>query len=208
MNKDIKQVMGYCIICGKNIPQDINKPFCKTCSISYQKVVTTSRINGYYCHYCEDEKSGINNYKPLCIECRPLDRHDNSINDYYIEKVNEIRNISLTERQKIKPLWLCNEIEIRNSNKHNVILKEIRITKILGIIKLTSVLNTTDIFENEPKNNRRIMSILRAWKHGIGIMPPTINYEDSISFLDGRHRTLAAYFLGAKTIPVYCKYKR
>ena len=64
--------------------------------------------------------------------------------------------------------------------------------------------NTNNVLENEPNSNRKIMSILKAWENGIHLYPPNIKYVDPFVFGDGRHRCLAAKFLGAKTIPVFC----
>ena len=48
------------------------------------------------------------------------------------------------------------------------------------------------------------MNILREWKNGICLRPLDIKYGDSFVFGDGRHRRLAAKFLGVETIPIDC----
>lgn len=156
--------MGYCIICGKIIPKDINKPFCKSCYAPYQEVAISSWISGRCCHYCRNEKEKISNHYPLCNECKPFSRHDNSINDSFLQNINEFKNMSLSDRQNIEPLWLSQESKICNNSKYNIVLHELNISEIIKIIETTSNLNTANIFENEPKDNRRIMNILRAWK--------------------------------------------
>ena len=198
------KLIGFCIRCGKNIPLDINQPFCKKCYSLFQNLSISSKIEGKYCHYCRRINESINNHYPQCKECRPFDRKDNSINDYYLEKVNEYRNMSLKDRQKIKPLWSCNKNEISYQLKNRGTLKELRITEVLKIIEFQGNLITIDIFDNEPQNNRRIMNVLRAWEKGIQIEPPSITYGNSDNISDGQHRTLAAHFLGADTLPVYC----
>jgi hypothetical protein len=194
---------GFCILCGKNIPLDINQPFCKKCYSHYKNLSLSSEIDGKYCHYCRRINESISNHYPQCKECRPFDRHDNSINDYYLEKIKEYRSMSLSERQKIKPHWFCNENTAPYQLKSRGILIELRMTEVLKILESEGNLITTDVFSNEPKSNRRIMNILKAWNKGIQIEPPSISYGNSDYISDGRHRILAAHFLGAETLPVY-----
>lgn len=199
--------MGYCIICGKNIPIDISMPFCNKCYSPIQNTKRSTRIDGRFCHYCKDKSESISNIEPRCRECVPLNRKDNSIDDYYLKKIDEFKNMSLIERQKITPLWSRSKNLIPDHYKNKSALKEIDITEVLEILETKEKLITSDVFNNEPQSNRRVMSILRAWKHGVTIEPPTIICSDPISISDGRHRSLAAQFVGAKTIPVYYKKK-
>ena len=97
---NIKQVLGYCIICGKDIPQNIDNPFCEECFSSDHKPKPTKEINGKYCHYCETVAKRISYQYPLCKECTPYSGIDNSEDDYYQEKVNKYRNMSLIDRRK------------------------------------------------------------------------------------------------------------
>ena len=203
-SKTLKNLKGYCIICCKDLPLNQNMPFCSDCYSPYKNAKPSLFIKGFYCHSCGNKDKSISNCEPLCKECEPFNRDDNSIDDYYLEKINEYKSISLSELQKIKPIWTCGESLRFNDFKHKVVLKELRINEVLEIIESKGILNTTEVFSNEPKSNRRIMNILRAWKKGIPIEPPCIIYDDSIYFSDGRHRSLAAHFLGADTIMVYC----
>ncbi len=199
--KEIKQVMGYCIICGEDTPQNISMPFCECCFLPYKNEKLTFIVKGNYCHECGNPDKSISRNYALCRKCTPFDRDDNSVDDYYLLKVNEYRNMSSIERQEIKPFWSC---ETPNIYMQKGVLKKLEITEVLKMVESTGAFNTNDVFENEPKSNRRIMNFLKEWKNGVCVYPPNIKYGDPFEFGDGRHRCLAAKFLGAKTIPVFC----
>jgi|GEM_PF-3478745 len=202
--KDIKQVTGYCIMCGNNIPLDISIPFCSKCNSTYINKKRYEIFKGIYCHSCKVRDESISDCYPLCKECRLFDRDDNSIDEHYLKKINEYKNMSLIERQTIKAHW-SNENDIFSYEvKHNCVLKYVKMTEVLKIIESDGRLNTKDVFSNEPKSNRRIMNALGGWKNGVTIEPPSIVFDEPIHFKDGRHRTLAYYFLGMDIIPVYC----
>ena len=56
------KLIGFCIRCGKNIPLDINQPFCKKCYSLFQNLSISSKIEGKYCHYCRRINESINNH--------------------------------------------------------------------------------------------------------------------------------------------------
>lgn len=170
-------------------------PFCNNCNYGFRNKKITDWIKGSYCHSCKKKDEVISKHYPLCKECEPFDRYKNSIDDNYLEELNEYRQMSLTELQKIKPLWCC--------DKNKPALKELRMCDILDVIHSTEKLNTIDVFNNQPRDNRRTMNTLSMWKRGILIEPSSILHENLIRISNGRHRILAAHFLGAETIPVY-----
>ena len=198
------QAKGHCIICGENISFNINMPFCKKCKNDHRNKRLTDWIEGSFCHSC-GKNEVISKHYPLCDDCNPFDRYKNSIDDAYLKKLNYYKQLSINEVKKIKPLWDCDKSQIL----YRPFLSEMKMCDILNIMHSTEILNTKDVFKNEPKDNRRIMNTLNMWKTGISINPPCIVHEDSFRISDGRHRILAAFFLGAETIPVfYCSNKK
>ncbi len=198
--------MAFCILCGNNILVNTTRPFCNDCYAPLTNINQTFHVDGKYCHGCSDENNKISRHYPLCVNCSPFSRKDNSVNEYYLKEFERMRLMSLVERKSIVPLWTMPE----NSTSINktLCLKELIIDDILEIIISARELNAVDIFKNEPQHIRRIMSILRAWKIGIPISPPKIKSAGTLIIEDGRHRILAAHFVGATIIPVYIKNTR
>ena len=65
--QNLQKITGYCIICGKNIDLDPDKPLCKTCY--FDNIQYRWNIFGNLCHKCGVVTSGITDSKPLCREC-------------------------------------------------------------------------------------------------------------------------------------------
>jgi len=190
---------GHCINCGNIISYDINNVFCKRC---YYNISSPqfNLIKGIYCHDCGSQNSKISNYYPICLKCKPFDRNDNSIDGNYINGLNEFNS---SESKKIIPLWKYEPYTKRLDLNNKLTLKRIKTLDAIKIIENTSELKTTNIFDNTPKSNRRIMNALKAWKKGIYIPPPSILVKDPVSIYDGNHRILAAHFVQSKYISCY-----
>ncbi|MGV8093513.1 MAG: hypothetical protein AB2L24_16760 [Mangrovibacterium sp.] len=103
----------------------------------------------------------------------------------------------LSERRKILPRWEDeNQSFIRYSHLFRII--EVEIFDVLDQLNL----NTLDLFSNDIKDNKRTMNILRIWQKGLCVDPPSATDKKPLVIHDGRHRILAAHFLGAKFIPI------
>lgn len=65
-------------------------------------------------------------------------------------------------------------------------------------------LNPQKLFTGVDERDFRVAKILERWDKGGPIDPPEIclDYRNQISFGDGRHRTIIAFQLGEKRIPV------
>jgi hypothetical protein len=133
-----------------------------------------------------------------------LDRNDNSINKEYLNIVSSYKNLSVEQKLSIKPLWTINQ-KIVMFGIDTFHLDKIQTSEALKILQNTSDLNTLDLFKNEPKNIRRIVNILRAWKQNITLIPPQILDNSTPKILDGHHRILASHFVQAKEIYIFKK---
>jgi len=62
------------------------------------------------------------------------------------------------------------------------------------------------LFTGQPLNDGRVSSILQRWEQQQCVDPPTICITEGnnprLAFVDGRHRTKVAYFLGGEQMPV------
>lgn len=180
----VTKEQGFCICCGNLIPYNVNKVFCKKCIKNKQ--VITQILEGKFCHSCKSANSRISNIEPRCRECKPFNSDDNLIDDYYIEQVNKYKSLSFSERKSIKPKW------------HNPNLPIIEIDK----LHLNEWgFNLSNIFENEPKDVRRILNFLRAWEKGFSVEVPLLDVKTE-RIRDGRHRIMALLYLQEKTTPI------
>ena len=65
--KDLRKIAGSCIICGKKIEFDPDKPLCKPCYFKNKQYF--GHIFGKFCHYCGEKTENILDSKPLCYSC-------------------------------------------------------------------------------------------------------------------------------------------
>ncbi|MDD2285511.1 MAG: hypothetical protein PHQ11_08960 [Paludibacter sp.] len=182
----------HCIICNAKIDYNINFPFCNSCYEPFKNKKITYKIDGEFCHLCGSEKNKVSNIQPLCIYCTPFGRKDNSINVVYLEKLNWYKD--KYRLKQILPKW-----DITNKDK----IVQFQVLELIKIISKSSNLNTEQIFENNPKDIKRIINILRLWEFGLACPPPILEEENkTIKFRDGRHRVLSAYLVGCENIPI------
>lgn len=180
----------YCINCGKEIERNINFPFCIECQ-PYSQESTFRKIKGTHCHYCNKTSDYIDIILPFCKECRLFDENESSNNIYYIQTLKLYKGMEENERKKLKPIWT----DYQNATK---------IIELLELVKAKK-LKIKDVFDNEPCHNKRTLNILKGWGKGIAFNPPIISHNKSLGIIDGRHRILAAYFLGVDSIPIILK---
>ena len=102
----------------------------------------------------------------------------------------------LSERIKIVPRWT--EVKKQSHRRSYLPHIEVKIVDVLNQLNL----NTTDVFSNEVKDNKKTMNILKTWQKGSCVDPPSAIDKEPIVILDGRHRILAAHFLKAEVIPI------
>lgn len=196
ISTDLQQ-NGYCIFCQRPIIRNINSPICFSCS-DFSNISIQS---GRYCHGCGCVRRFINLQFPFCKEiCRAFSDSD-EIDEYYTNRLKFFQQMRLIEDRSITPIW--NFEEVNNYSMHSY-LKYFQIVDLFNTVIPDDRLNTTDIFENSVSDNKRTMNILGAWRVGINILIPSIVIDDFVYFNDGRHRTLAAHFLGEQLIPVLC----
>lgn len=181
----------HCIVCNIGIIYNVNFPFCCSCFEPFKNEKITYKIDGRFCHLCGREYK-VSRCEPLCAYCTPFDRKDNSINDVYTEKLNWYKDKH--RLNLIIPKWNI-------ASKYKIV--QFQTLQLIEIISKTSDINTKQVFENEPKDIKRIINILRLWEFELACYPPVLEKENkTIKFRDGRHRVLSAYIIGCKIIPV------
>lgn len=198
--KTLKKIW-FCITCADKISFNINNAQCQSC-LTGTKDGNNYPVKGKFCHSCGIESTRITSHKPICIDCRPFDLVDNSVDDYYNLWVQKYNSMSSTKKRQISPVWDCESTEIKLGLDYYS-LKECRTVDLVRIVSRTSSLNTTNIFDNEPKSNKRIMNIIRAWSQQTLLRPPTIIDQHGQHVYDGHHRILATYFLESEHIMMY-----
>lgn len=183
---------GYCIMCAEIIPQNIDDVFCVNCRSQYHYPIN----KGCYCHIC-GQKGLFSHFYPICMECKGLDREGlDAKSDIYRKW---LAKYSLAPIDNLKPLWTC--IPEKNDTIYNA-----DIIKLIEVTNLGKSFDLNNIFKDDVRSNSRILNILERWNRKLYVDPPTIiRNNDSYIFKDGRHRTIAAYHLQIKTIPVFLK---
>lgn len=61
--------VGFCIRCGKQIPFDLDKPYCLDCYLGWQSDGGYVNYPEKFCHKCGKEKRGIYFMHPLDYDC-------------------------------------------------------------------------------------------------------------------------------------------
>jgi hypothetical protein len=123
-----------------------------------------------------------------------------------LKRFLRIKNMSKNELEKISARWadLDNLDRFYDADLHPDNNIEIKYYPIVDII------NKGDFKELNPfklitdhTNDMRYVHIIETWESG-GYMDPPEAYSDGIkwSFTNGRHRTIAAYHIGEKCIPI------
>jgi len=184
---------GYCINCKSQILYDVNKPLCSGC----YDFLGANLKTGIYCHLCGKSNKIIDKFEPRCINCRPFSRDNNYPDNHYIKLLAEFKDIVILKQNYIKPLWSYD-------HETSYTLEEIETSEILKIIESNqqTKLNTNEVFCNEVRSNARIISILMAWRNGLCIEIPKLEFDSQINYIEGRHRVIAAHYLGEKIIPL------
>ena len=129
-----------------------------------------------------------------------------------LEMINRYRNKTLSEIRKIEARWSCGAYEkyslysMRKSEGYEIFyveLKELIESADFGEM-MYEKLNPKKLFTDIYERDFRIVKILDQWSKKRYIDPPEIclNHLQKISFGDGRHRTIVAFHLGEKYIPV------
>lgn len=161
-------------------------------------------IAGVFCHSCGKLKERISTFNPTCRDCSPLEKSDD-VDDYYLDCLKKYRGYTLEERRAVKPLWDDDNETIRLGFEWYK-LERISTSRLVDALKADN-LDVTHILNNAPRDNRRVMSIVRAWEQ-LTLMPPIrISMDNGIEFGDGRHRTLAALFVASSYVLAHVKKK-
>jgi len=129
-----------------------------------------------------------------------------------LEMINLYRSKTLSEIKKIEARWACGIYK-----KHSLYPMRKSEGYEIYYVKLNELIESADFGEMmykklNPKKlltgiyerDFRVVKILDCWSKGGYIDPPEIclNSLQQISFGDGRHRTIVAFHLGEKYIPV------
>ncbi len=177
---------GFCIICANRINWNVNRPFCVSCE-SKQKII---HRDFSHCHGCGCLSKDITIINPLCKEkCRPFDK-SNTSSYIYLDRLDKYK-----QSKHIHTIWDYSPVlNVELIDKYEV-------CKLLKIIEFSG-LKIYSVFDNNISTNKRIMNILWRWEFGLKVSPPILA-SDMKTFLDGRHRVLAAYYLNEDYIPIY-----
>lgn len=190
---------GYCIVCAEVIPQNINNTFCNKCLSLHNFPIK----QGLYCHICRCEGQFSYIY-PFCMECKGLCREGLDIeSDIYKNWLTKYRSISIS---KLKPLWACysNFDKCIQPPQKEYIVHNTNIIALIDETNLEKYFNLNNILNGDAKSNSRILNILERWNRKLYIDPPIIMRNNNFyQFRNGRHRTIAAYYLKVKTIPIF-----
>lgn len=129
-----------------------------------------------------------------------------------LEMINLYRDKTLTDLKKIKVRWACgsykkySRLPVLKSEGYEIFYVELD-----DLIKLADFgemmyakLNPKKLFTGIYERDFRVVKVLDHWNKNGYIDPPEISVDSSkkISFSDGRHRTVTAFHLGEKEIPV------
>lgn len=133
------------------------------------------------------------------------------LNDFDEEKLkryNRIKSMDKKDLKKIKPNWATGENVDECSHPNFLPDSDYQIIH----LNLPRLIASSNFLELNPQklisdetNDWRYVDIIERWETGKFIDPPTITpnlKKEEITYIDGRHRTIAAYLTGAETIPV------
>jgi len=125
--------------------------------------------------------------------------------------LNYFRSLPLAAFDHIHPRWACgNHIDKLLSselNPHagNYAFHYVDITEFIKKAHFLDV-NPEKFLSGDDRSDFRILTTLWQWEHGGYVDPPDIGpfWQDKskITFADGQHRTIAAYYLNALQLPV------
>ncbi|MFD2588323.1 ParB N-terminal domain-containing protein [Croceitalea marina] len=125
-----------------------------------------------------------------------------------LKRYNRIKNLQAKELQEITPRWAVDEHVDKCSHpdflpNSDYIMVNLNLPKLISSSQFGE-LNPSKLITDDI-NDWRYVEIIERWGKGKFIDPPTItphNKTKQITYIDGRHRTIAAYLTGAQTIPV------
>ena len=126
-----------------------------------------------------------------------------------LETINLYRDKKPAEIKKIKARWafgVNRKRVFRPSQGCCVFFVELK--KLVGAADFGEMmfapLNPRELFSGIDERDFRVAQVLAHWDKGGYIDPPEIclNRLGHVTFGDGRHRTIAAFHLGEKKIPV------
>lgn len=126
-----------------------------------------------------------------------------------LETINRYRDKKPTELKKIKARWACGvnrKRVFRPSQGCRVFYVEPK--NLVGAADFGEMmfapLNPRELFSGIDERDFRVAQVLDHWSKNGYIDPPEIylNHFGQVAFGDGRHRTIAAFHLGEKKIPV------
>lgn len=124
--------------------------------------------------------------------------------------LNEIaiyREMDTSRLSEIKVLWAISKKDMRYRMRGNrlfyVDLNELIEKADFGEM-MYKKLNPKKLFTGVDERDFRVAKILERWNKGGMIDPPEIfiDHKKQINFGDGRHRTIVAFQLGEKRIPI------
>lgn len=130
-----------------------------------------------------------------------LDEDEIRLRDYY-------RNMSDKEFKSIKPIWETNY----NSTFAKIYHPYFDVLRIYVRCDLNILIDNSDNllpirFDGNfngtwTDNESKFATTLQRWENGEGVDPPVIDMtiDNKFKFIDGRHRTVLAQFLGKKEI--------
>lgn len=129
-----------------------------------------------------------------------------------LEMINLYRDKKLTEIQKIKARWACGTYKkhslypVRKTEGYEIFYVDLK--ELIGSADFGEMmyekLNPKKLFTGIYERDFRIVKVLDQWNKKGYIDPPEISVDhlQKIVFGDGRHRTITAFHLGEKEIPV------
>jgi hypothetical protein len=124
-----------------------------------------------------------------------------------LDEIAVYRKMENSKLSKIKVCWATNKKDMKYGMKgcrmFYVNLKELVEKAYFGEM-ICEKLNPQRLFTGVDERDFRVAKILERWDKKGPIDPPEIclDYKGRINFGDGRHRTIVAFQLGEKIIPV------
>lgn len=128
-------------------------------------------------------------------------------------RYNRIKNMSKEELSSINPAWVTQENKEQLVNAS--IFYGLEDDVIIINVVLQRLIDQSEFLGLDPQrlitddaNDFRFVEIIERWENGKVIDPPEVSFQENsnhITFMDGRHRTIAAYQIGAESIPVAIK---
>ena len=126
------------------------------------------------------------------------------------ERYHRVKNMTKEELSTIRPIWtnIYRKEDWHSPNLYADIGEE----SVIIEVALDKLILYSNFLGLNPKalitddsNDFRYVKIIERWEKGLCIDPPEMAINDSdsiISFVNGRHRTIAAHMTGAKVIPI------